>query len=109
MELELLQDLKSYLGSDYDSNQEFLVVFCIKRAISSYKNQRNFPDCYTQEVIEQDMRKHYACIFDLVLYWCNMQGVEFQNSHSENSTSRSWMSESDIYTMHKIIPIGRII
>ena len=109
MELEILQDLKDYLGSDYDEEQESTMLFCIKRAIRSFKNKRNYPDTYPENVMNKDMDKFYACIFDLTLYWREKQGVEFQGSHSENGTSRSWESESDIFSLHGVIPIARII
>lgn len=108
MEAELFQDLKSYLGNDYDLDMEFTYNVCVKRAISSFRNQRNYPLNYSDSIIENDMRRYYSCLLDLVLYWCNVNGVEFQKSHSESGTSRSWMTEEEIYTMHKVIPIGRI-
>ena len=109
MEKELLSDLKNYYGDDYDENSEPSLIFCIKRALISFKNKRNYPDTYSESAINSDMKKYYACIFDLVLYWCNKQGYEFQVSHSENGVSRNWNSENDIYVLHSIIPIARII
>lgn len=109
MEKELLQDLKDYLGDDYDAEQESALLFCVKRALLSFKNKRNYPDTYSDTVINKDMEKYYSCIFDLTLYWCNMQGCEFQTSHSESGVSRSFDSERDIYVLHDVIPIARII
>lgn len=109
MEKELLQDLKDYLGDDYEAAQESALLFCIKRALLSFKNKRNYPDTYSDTVINKDMEKYYSCIFDLTLYWCNMQGCEFQSSHSESGVSRSFDSERDIYVLHDVIPIARII
>mgnify|MGYP001622924841 CR=1 FL=1 len=109
MELELLQDFKDYLGYDYEEEQEKTLLFCIKRAVSSFKNKRNYPDYYSEELINKDMEKYYACIFDLCLYWYGKQGAEFEKSHSENGTSHSWDNESDIYSLHRVMPIARII
>lgn len=109
MELELLSDLKDYLGNDYDVEQEPAMLFCIKRAIISFKNKRNYPATYSENMVKIDMKKYYSCIFDLVLFWCSKQGVEFQSSHSENGVSRTWNSEGDIYTLHNVISIARII
>lgn len=108
MELELLQDLKDYLGEDYNEEQEPAMLFCIKRAIKSFKNKRNYPSSYSENSIEKDMDKYYSCLFDLTLYWINKQGVEFQSSHSESGTGRNWDSENDIYVLHSVIPIARI-
>ena len=109
MEQELLQDLKDYLGDDYDESSESALLICIKRAINSFKNKRGYPDSYSEAIIEKDMKKKYSCIWDDVLYWCNMQGCEFQTSHSENGTNRSWESEDEIYIFHGILPIARIV
>lgn len=109
MEQELLQDLKNYLGDDYNESSEPALLICIKRAINSFKNKREYPDNYSESMIEKDMKKKYFCIWDDVLYWCNMQGYEFQTSHSENGTNRSWKSEDEIYIFHGILPIARII
>lgn len=108
VELELLQDLKDYLGDDYNAEQESTLTFCVKRAIKSFKNKRNYPSSYPESMVENDMDKYYMCIFDLVLYWCDKQGVEFQTSHSESGVSRSWNSERDIYVLHDVIPIARV-
>lgn len=109
MEKELLQDLKNYLGSDYDDDQESALLFCVRRSMRSFKNKRNYPEEYSESIIEKDMNKFYACIFDLVLYWVSKQGVEFQESFSGNGENRSWSREEDIYSLHNVIPIARII
>lgn len=109
MEKELLQDLKNYFGDDYDECNESALLFCIKRAILSFKNKRNYPNTYSDTLINSDMEKYYSCIFDLTLYWCNMQGYEFQSSHSESGVNRAFNSERDIYVLHDIIPIARLI
>lgn len=108
MELELLQDLKDYLGDDYNADQESTMLFCAKRAIRSFKNKRDYPDNYSETAINKDMEKKYACIFDDFLYWCIKQGVEFQGSHGENGVNMNFQSEDEIYIFHGILPIARI-
>ena len=107
--MELLQDIRDYLENDYDREQESALLFCIKRAIKSFSNKRHYPDNYSDAMKEKDMDRFYMCIFDLTLYWVNKQGVEFQKSHSESGTSRSWDSEEDIFSLHNVIPIARIL
>lgn len=109
VELKILQDLKDYLGNEYDANQESTLLFCVRRAIRSFQNKRNYPDEYTELIVEKDMDKFYSCIFDLALYWVGKQGVEFHKSFSGNGESRSWDSEADIYSLHNVIPISRVI
>lgn len=109
MELELLQDLKDYFGDDFDDEQEGALLVCVKRSIKSFKNRRNYPSNYSENMIAKDMDRYYACLLDLTLYWAIKQGYEFQGSHSENSTNRSWESETEIYSLHNIIPIARVL
>lgn len=108
MEEKLFEELKEYFGSDYQEEQGSVLRFCIKRAVSSFKNKRNYPGSYTETMIQSDMEKYHMCLFDLALYWTNMQGMEFQKNHSENGTTISWDSERDIYVLHDVIPIARI-
>ena len=109
MDTEILQDMKAYFGEDYNSIDENTLLFCIKRAMKSFQNQRKYPDTYSEQMRLKDMENYYACIFDLALYWTNMQGVEFQLSHSENGVNRSWETETEIYSRHHIVPIARIV
>jgi hypothetical protein len=109
VEEKILQDFKDYFGNDYNEEQESTLLFCIRRAIQSFKNKKNYPESYKEENIEKDMERYQMCIFDLALYWCVMQGYEFQNSHSESGVSRSWKSEEDIYALHNVIPIAKIV
>ena len=108
MEEKIFQDIKDYFGEDYDESRNSTLLFCIKRAINSFKTTRNYPCYYTDEMIENDMKKYEMCMFDLTLYWCVMQGMEFQGSHSENGVSRSFKDEREIYSLHNVIPVARI-
>lgn len=104
-----MQDLKNYLGDDYDNRCEATLLFCVKRAIKSFRNKRNYPDVYSENMMEKDMDRFYMCIFDLALYWCIKQGVEFQDSFSGNGENRSWNSEEEIYSLHNVIPLAKFI
>ena len=109
VETEIMQDLKNYLGDEYDEEQVTTLLFCVKRAIKSFQNKRNYPETYSETVIQNDMDRFYMCIFDLALYWCSKQGVEFHGNFSGNGESRSWDSEEKIYSLHNVISIARIV
>lgn len=106
MEAEIYTMLRDYLGDD--CNDEASLLLPVKRAISSFKAYMEYPESFTEEKIEADLKKHEFCIFDLALYMCNLQGIEFQKSHSENGTSRSFMSEGEIYATHGIVPYASL-
>jgi len=109
VEERLLQDLMDYFSADYDEEQETTLLFCIRRAINAFKNKRNYPDSYTDSIIEKDLCKYYPCIFDLALYWANKQGYEFETSHSENGVNISFQNENEIFALHSVLPIARFV
>lgn len=108
MEAELLKMISTYLGDDYSEKDEPVLLLMIQKAINDFKNQMNYPNSFTDEKIEQDLEKNKFCLFDLILYDYNMNGVEFQTSHSESGTSQSWSSKSEIYANHSIVPYAEI-
>ena len=104
MNEELVNDLTVYLADEADSPE--IILFSVKRAIRSFKKKRNYPSGYTDEKINTDMECCYDCIFDLALYFLVKQGAEFQEAHSENSVSRNWESETEIYINHGVFPFA---
>ena len=55
METELLHDIQDYIGKDYDKEQDSILLFCIKRAMNSFKSKRNYPLNYSDKMISEDM------------------------------------------------------
>lgn len=52
---------------------------------------------YTEEQINKDLyNKHYQDIKDVAKYNFVTMGADFQISHSENSVSRTWRTESEV-------------
>lgn len=109
METELLHDIQDYIGKDYDKEQDSILLFCIKRAMNSFKSKRNYPLNYSDKMISEDMGRFYSCIQDIALFWFIKQGAEFQLSHSESSVNRTWENEEEIYSLHNILPISRLV
>ena len=104
MDEQLVEDLKNYIDEDMETAR--MIPLSTKRAVRSFKKKRNYPSGYTEEQINSDMEKCYDCIFDLALYFLVKQGAEFQGSHSENSVSRNWDSETEIYVNHGVFPFA---
>ena len=104
MDEQLVEDLKNYIDNDIETAR--MIPLSAKRAVRSFKKKRNYPSGYTEEQINSDMEKCYDCIFDLALYFLVKQEAEFQGSHSENSVSRNWDSETEIYVNHGVFPFA---
>ncbi len=102
-----LEQLKIRLRqSDVSSENEFLqqLIFQAEQDVRLY---RNYPDNYTEEMIEKDMKKFDSIIVNLALYDYNQDGGEFQISSSENGTSRSWIDRDKI--LGKVTPFVQIL
>lgn len=108
MEMEILEELILQLADDYSPEQDSVLLFYIKRAIRSFKKYMNFPKTHTEEQIERETELYHDCIGDLAIYRASKQGMEFVSSFSENGSSQSWQSESEIYALHGIVPYADI-
>lgn len=65
------------------------------RKVRSRKQYQN--TSFSEGQIEKDLReKHYQDIKDVALYNYSKLGADFQQSHNENSTSRTWISENEV-------------
>lgn len=76
----------------------------IKGAFEEVKEARKYPGYYTESQIEKDLGKYYSTIKNVALYDYNQIGAEFQESHSENSVSRSWIEREKLFS--SVVPIA---
>lgn len=104
-----LEQLKIRLRqSDVSFGQEDVFLEqLISQAEQDVRLYRNYPNNYTEEMIEKDMKKFDSIIVNLALYDLNQEGGEFQISSSENGTSRSWIDRDKI--LGKVTPFVQIL
>ena len=95
---EIIAELTIELSGQPTFNADVLAVK-VKSAIREVKNRRNYQaTSYTDEQIEKDLYdNYYSTIKNLALYDFAQIGAPFESSHSENSTSRSWVSRDEIF------------
>lgn len=106
LEYELLEDLTEELSiMDKKFKPEFIKPK-VKNAIREVRRARNYPKYYTESMIAEDLQDFYSNIRALALYDYNTVGAEFEESHSENSVSRSWKDRSKLF--NGVIPLSRI-
>ena len=79
----------------------------ISQAKEDVKRNRNYPNSYTEDMINKDMEKFNSIIVDLALYDYKKQGGEFQDSYSENGFSGSWINRDEI--LRKVTPFVQFI
>lgn len=104
LEDEIMEELKVELSTDPTFN-ETLLLSKVRNALREVKRARKYPTYYTEEQIEQDMYDYFSNIRDIALYDYNKIGGEYEDSHSENSVSRSFVDRNSLFG--GIIPLSR--
>ena len=114
MEDELLEDMITYLGDDYDEGQYGILLLLIKDAIDEVCNTA-YPWDYSSEEEETKMRekvckKYRSKIRKIAEYHYGKQAAEGETSHSENGTSRSYESAGTPPSyLSEITPMAKVI
>lgn len=104
---EILNDLKIELQNDADFSESILEVK-VKNAIREIKSARNYPNSYTDEMIEKDLEtNYYSTIVNLARYDYNQIGAEGEVNHSEGDVSRSWVDRKEFF--NGIAPFVKIL
>lgn len=100
MSVGLQDEIVAELAAELDKQPTFnMDVLRIKvaNAMREVRLKRNYQaSSYTDEQIEADLYNYYSVIKNLALYDFAQIGAPFESSHSENSTSRSWISRDEI-------------
>lgn len=105
LEQELIADLTEELKiADKDFNST-LLSSKVRNALREVKRARKYPVNYSDERIEKDMYDYYSNIRNIALYDYNTIGMEFQDSSSENSVSRTMTDRRKLFS--GIIPLSR--
>lgn len=103
---EILSDLITEL--DVKDNDEIAKLSIkVKNAEREVKKARNYPNNYTDSMIEEDLESYYSNIKELALYDYNQIGAEGEKSHSENGTSRTWKDRKEC--LNGVYPFVKII
>lgn len=70
-------------------------------------SRKMYPDSYTEEKIEMDMKKYEGNIVNLVVYDRSQAGESYMTSYSENGVSRSWKDREELFA--GIYPFVKIL
>lgn len=105
LEEEIFADLSAELSTDQIFN-ETLLLSKVKNALREVKRARKYPSYYTKKQIQSDMYDYFSNIRNIALYDYNQIGAEYEESHSENSVSRSFVDRNKLFA--GIIPLSRL-
>lgn len=116
MNEQLLAELITYLGDDYDESMSAQAQLCVNRAITSFKTYMDYPADYM--VVDEEtgvapyethMADNYFCLFDLALYFWNLMGMEYQTEHRESGNTLVFNTEATIYATHGVVPFAKVM
>lgn len=71
------------------------------------RNKRMYPESYTSEKIDDDLKKYENVIIDLAVYDHSQAGEAFMSSYTENGVSRNWKEREDLFV--GVYPFVRIL
>jgi len=101
---EIVEDLKIELENDVGFSEDALTAKT-RNAYREVKLARNYPSTYSQQLIDSDMEKYISVIRDIALFDYNQIGKDFEQSHTENSVTRSYTSRLSLFA--NVTPIAR--
>lgn len=106
IEQEIIAELTIELQGQHTFNLDVLTVK-VRNAIREVKTKRNYSaTSYTDTQIEEDLYDYYSVIKNVALYDFAQLGAPFENSHSENSVSRSWVDRDDLFkSVHAFVKV----
>lgn len=79
----------------------------IDQATQEVINRRDYPESYTQERIDEDMKKYEGVIANLTVYDYSQAGEAFMASYSENGVSRTWKDRESLFAC--VFPFVRFL
>lgn len=81
----------------FDQKEENpLLEQLIYQATNEVINRRMYPDSYTQDQIEIDLKKFEGVIVNLAVYDRSQAGEAYMTSYTENGVSRNWKDREDL-------------
>lgn len=79
----------------------------IKQAKSEIAKRRMYPDTYTEDDIETDLKKFEDNIVNLAVYDRSQAGEAYMSSYSENGVSRTWKDREELFV--EVYPFVKVL
>lgn len=96
LENEIVTDLTAELNKQPTFDAQSLASK-VKNAVREVMQRRNYgATSYKEQQILDDLQQFYSVIRNLALYDFSQIGAPFEESHSENSTNRSWVKRESL-------------
>ena len=103
----IIESLTTELESDPDFSEDILREK-VTNAINEVKLARGYKRVkYSDAQIESDIERYQSIIRDISLYDYNQSGIDFQSSHQENGTTRTFMTRR--YLFNGVVPLANSV
>ena len=74
-----------------------LIEQLLEQARNEIINRRNYPDAYTQDQIDGDVKNYENIMVNLAEYDRSQAGEAYMASYSENGVSRTWKDRESLF------------
>ena len=103
---EILEELKTELQeTEGDKFNETLLKAKVKSAYRDIESAKQFPQSYTEAMIEREMKKYYSNVLSLALYRYNKIGAEGQTQYTQDGVSVHYEDEAVFY--YGVLPCAK--
>ena len=75
-----------------------LIEQLLDQARKEIISRRNYPDTYTQDQIDSDVKNYEDIMVDLAVYNRSQAGEAYMASLSENGVSRTWKDRESLFS-----------
>lgn len=103
---EIIKELTTELEITDKNFNATLLELKVKSAYDDVVRSRKYPNRYTDKMIYEDMLKFKSNVKSIALYDYNKIGADFEDSHSENGTSRNYSDRNKLFG--GIIPLSAV-
>lgn len=79
----------------------------ISQAEADIRAKRMYPESYTEEKIDEDIKKFQSVVVNLVVYDRSQAGENFMASYSENGVSRTWRDREELFV--GVFPFAKVL
>jgi len=84
-----------------------LIEQLVEQAQQEVTSRRMYPSSYTQEQIDDDMKKYEGVIVSLAVYDRSQAGEDYMASYTENGVSRNWKCRDSLFS--GVYPIAKLL
>lgn len=84
-----------------------LIEQLINQAKADIVAKRMYPDSYTDEKIEEDLKRFESVIVNVVVYDHSQAGENFMANYSENGVSRTWRDRDSLFV--GVFPFAKVL